>query len=44
MRLIQELKAQIAWLKEHDPKRESERMQGARYAYAMCIRRLKKEL
>lgn len=42
LKLIEELKKQINWLNERDPKRQSERMNGARYAYHTCIKRLKK--
>ena len=41
-KLLQELAAQVKWLNERDKKKESLRMQGAKYAYLCCIKRLKK--
>lgn len=37
-----ELKKDIQWLNERDPKGESEKMQGAKYAYKCVIKKLQK--
>jgi hypothetical protein len=42
VRLQRELKEAIKWLNQRDPKKQSERMQGAKYAYKTCWKRLQR--
>ncbi len=37
-----EINRDIKWLKERDPEKKCERMQGAKYAYQQVIKKLRK--